>query len=58
MSKRRLTWVAIMSLATASIVTGWVLSQTDGEVTFGNAAMVGLIAAVLMGIAVATVRRK
>lgn len=57
MTRRRLAWMAATWVVTTGVATTWVVSQTDGEVSLGNAVMVGVVAGTAVSAGVASVRR-
>jgi hypothetical protein len=55
MTRRRAVVLAIIWSVTMLTVTGWVAGQTDDDVSFGDAVLVGLVAATVV---VAAIGRK
>lgn len=58
MSRRRLTWLVVTWLAAAAVATGWVASQTDDDVTLGNAFLVGALIATLLSMGINNMGRR
>jgi hypothetical protein len=58
MTKRRAIVLMIIWLVTLATMTIWVASRPDPEITAGDAALVGVVAATALTAAAAGVRRK
>lgn len=57
MTKRRAMVLAIIWGATMVVVTGWVAARTDVDVSFGDSVLVGVVAATVLVVAAAGVKR-
>lgn len=58
MTKRRAIVLAVIWLVLMTAMSGWIASRTDVEVSAGDAALVGAVAATAVTAAAAGVRRK